>query len=796
MTNSYEELARRVVRLERRLSNSTPQLTHSTIEGGALPVRAEGGQLTAIIGQQYDGTYGAFTVAGPTPPTPDGPIVESTVPGATVTIPGTWEPLPPPMPGMAATPQVAPMDFLLYEVHAAPTPDFSALLFSTLKGEVKNARGGDCNVALPPDTDYWFRVVARTQSGRASAPSAVVGPVRARKIVQNELDIDFTQFGGANLFYGPTDPREDPQASVGTGDLWYAEVGATDGGTRLYESRRWDGDTWEPLADQSASQALASAIGAAALAGSKTRWVTAAVAPTPTAAEDAEPDLLWWTDTANDNVIKSWRSPDWHEQRLGNGAIQPGSLVLSELAVTGSVTASLLEALMILTNMQVIGNPLGNRITISGVEDETFGIQQVVDGRVTFQLSPDGSTFFAGVLSGRSNNYSEASTGWMIDAEGDAAFQSLQVFDSLTTNSLSVSSLSVGGTPLADLLAQARPRLAGRGENDTIKLSGVTSETGVAELGFTAYPGEEYEINVNGPEYLTTTTGTRVGFYMRATLDGSAPSVNSLLIKNFGQYPGDPATARMFEPMPFLWNPGVTTPTTCRILLTVFKTGSSTDDGTISVSAEGTIRRIQMYARPAGQGLPNSLRVNHSTAVAPPPPPPPPVQYYSDIYFSTWTASYQENGNKRISGGDMYQGYYENFNGSQGSMIGFDLTTIRNRLAGATIKWATLHILNRHTYNGTGATILIGTHGANGEATNWNLAPAMNPRRRAANISKGGWLEMDVTDMVTDIRNNQQSGFTIGYPPPTDLYNKGYYGYWFGQNAGIDRPHFKVGYDK
>lgn len=790
MTSSYEELARRIAKLERRASTSTPQLIHSTIESGALSVRAEGGQLTALVGEQFDGTFGSFTVAGPPPPTPIAPDVESITPGALVTIPGTWEPLPNPQ-GFAPTPQVAPMDFLRFEVHAATTPDFSGLLFETLKGTVESARGGPCIVPLPPDTDYWFRVVARTQSGRLGLPSLVVGPVRARKIEQRELDIDFTKFGGANLFYGPDDPTDDPDVTVGTGDLWYAEVGSGIDGAGLYESRRWDGATWKPLVDQSANQALASAIGAATLAGSKTRWVTAAVAPTPTAEEDATPDLLWWTDTADDNTIKSWRAPDWHAQRLGNGAIQPGSLVLSELAVTGSVTAALLEALMVLASTIVVGDPQGNRVTISGINDETFGIQQVVDGQVTFQLSPDGSTFFAGVLSGRSSNYQEAESGWIIGADGDAGFQNVQVFDGLTAGSVSASELFVRGVSIDELVDQSDSRVVSQGYNDQLELTGLKAETGIAMIGFKATPGQTYEICINGPEYTTSSTTTYVGFSARGTTDGSIPGVASPLIKNFGQFEGGNAPTRIFEPSPFLWTPNITQESYCYVLLTFFKTANSPDaNGTIGANAKGALRRIEMYVKPAGDLLPNSVRANHSTVVAPPPPPPPPVQGYEERFYSTWTASYRTDGSRWSEGDRLYQGYGDSYNGNQASLFGLDVPRIRSLMSGARIVSARLQARAMKTWYSSGGHAWVGTHVYDAMPATYGNGPTM--RLFSVAVGSGGWFEADVTALFTDIRNGSRASFMFGRAPDNDPL---WYAYFYGQNHA-DRPYVTVKWEK
>ncbi|TLQ46082.1 hypothetical protein [Streptomyces marianii] len=175
MTNQIASLAARLAAVERRLDSTsrTARLAYSSIEDGAINVFDDDGSLRAVIGQQPDGTTGVNVVNGPPPPTPSQPTV-TTVTGA---VAATWE-------GTFADSIAAPLDFARVEVHAAGLDDFTPGT-ATLRGTFESPRGG--TLTIPAEQPLYVRLLTRSSSGAASAPSAQSGPVAPGPIVAQEV---------------------------------------------------------------------------------------------------------------------------------------------------------------------------------------------------------------------------------------------------------------------------------------------------------------------------------------------------------------------------------------------------------------------------------------------------------------------------------------------------------------------------------------------------------------------------------------------------------------------------------
>ncbi|WP_143018729.1 hypothetical protein [Geodermatophilus sp. DSM 45219] len=233
-----QKIAGRIARLERQQkANRTPQLGNSSLDNAALNVRDAAGQLTAIVGVQYDGTSGAVSVSGPTPPTPSGVTLEDAIGGVLLRWDGTFEG------GLSV---VAPQDWSRAEVHASPDINMAAMDASALVSTIESPRGGSVFIPSPPGVAMYARLVARSQSGKRSGASVVAGPAEAAEVGN-----------GTKIHQGATEP-ENPAI----GDLWYATVG-TSNGQPTYEARRYFGPAdggWKPLRDQAAVQALAEVV--------------------------------------------------------------------------------------------------------------------------------------------------------------------------------------------------------------------------------------------------------------------------------------------------------------------------------------------------------------------------------------------------------------------------------------------------------------------------------------------------------------------------------------------------------
>lgn len=219
-------LSRRIADLERQiLQSKRPSLAHSTIDGGALTAVNEDGDLTLAIGQQFDGTNAVAPLTGPTPPTPKPPTVEAMIGGLKIKVDGEF-----------ADGSVTPMDFSRWEIHVSTDPDFIPDLYTTLVGTLESPRGGEHMVGLPYSPHY-VRIVCRANTGKGSAPSAMVGPTQPRYVVSQDLDPGIDLGGGGGGTDGEV-PDSSPAASVaplGVGALMATWPATTNADPVTYE---------------------------------------------------------------------------------------------------------------------------------------------------------------------------------------------------------------------------------------------------------------------------------------------------------------------------------------------------------------------------------------------------------------------------------------------------------------------------------------------------------------------------------------------------------------------------------
>ncbi|MGW7579721.1 hypothetical protein ACWGKU_04995 [Kitasatospora sp. NPDC054768] len=175
MPTALDALATRIATLETALLelSRSSRLSHSSIDDGALTVTS-GGRLRAIIGQQPDGTTAVTVVNGPVPPTPSAPTAAPALGGVRV----GWD-------GRFANGSPSPLDLARIEVHASnaagttPSP-------VTLVTTIDTPQGGV--VTVPTTAPVWVTLVARSTSGKASAPSASASAGPAPVVAQEVLD--------------------------------------------------------------------------------------------------------------------------------------------------------------------------------------------------------------------------------------------------------------------------------------------------------------------------------------------------------------------------------------------------------------------------------------------------------------------------------------------------------------------------------------------------------------------------------------------------------------------------------
>lgn len=169
------DIGTRFARIESRLAavERSSRLSSAALDDTALEVRDDAGSLRAIVGQQGDGTTAVNVVNGPVPPAPTTPLVASVIGG----VAAAWD-------GQLIDTAGVPLDFARVEVHAAPTPGFTPGP-ATLQGTIETAQGA--NVIIPTQDPLYVRLLTRTTSGAASAPSAENGPIAPALIVAEDV---------------------------------------------------------------------------------------------------------------------------------------------------------------------------------------------------------------------------------------------------------------------------------------------------------------------------------------------------------------------------------------------------------------------------------------------------------------------------------------------------------------------------------------------------------------------------------------------------------------------------------
>lgn len=187
MSSSIQQLAAKINGMEReiRAMATTPQLAYSSIEdGGSIDSNHDDGRTMAQFGGQFDGSFMAASLVGPTPPTASAPIVTAAIGGLTVRWDGTF-----------TDADFAPMDFTRIEVHVSTDPAFVPDTAMTLVATIESPRGALPFIARAVGT-YYVAFVARSQSGAAGSASATVGPFAVGKIGNDALASPVTADAG------------------------------------------------------------------------------------------------------------------------------------------------------------------------------------------------------------------------------------------------------------------------------------------------------------------------------------------------------------------------------------------------------------------------------------------------------------------------------------------------------------------------------------------------------------------------------------------------------------------------
>lgn len=329
MSTSVNRVAAKLVELERQVRglSFTPQLAHSSIEGGgAVDVNDGEGNLVAVLGGQFDGSYMAASLSGPIPPVPVAPTLTPVEGGLTV----TWS-------GLFANADMPTMDFSRVEIHVSTDPGFDATTADSLYSTIETPRGGSVTVRLEAVPQH-VAFVARSLPGKSSAPSAVATATPLAVVTQAEIDAVTTASAAAQtaadnaqtaadaaaadastaytqaydawnladskavIYYQTTAPTGNPSVPLNFGDLWFD----TDDGYKPYVYRGASLG-WTTVQDATIAAAQTTANSALTTASSKNKvyYQTAQ----PSTSGNTTGDL--WFDTDDGYKCYVWNGSAW-----------------------------------------------------------------------------------------------------------------------------------------------------------------------------------------------------------------------------------------------------------------------------------------------------------------------------------------------------------------------------------------------------------------------------------------------------------------------------------------------------
>jgi hypothetical protein len=457
----------------------------------------------------------------------------------------------------------------------------------------------------------------------------------------------------------------------------------------------------------------------------------------------------------------------WQPRLLRTGAFQPGSIVASSVIATGTISAALLEALMVLTTVLIAGDPNGVHVRIDP------------NGVVAYVSDPNDATPNEVARFGQTSGGRDPVTGkllWQIDQTGVGSFAGLS----------STADPTFQGTKLSTRFDQKCQIVAW-----TFKWPspGFTSnELGLVELSWQAKAGHAYLIQAWGliadVDGVGDATETTVPFRFRATFNGATPTTGSQLMAmgqataRFDSYPWENPTTSVMS----LHHAG--TAQTVRYLLTIAKptaVGSTVKYWDDFTTVTPFMWVLDLGISPGDTGIKNTgggTIVGTGTAAAPATP----KQDSEIILDCNWSQSYHGDTNAQLPYGEAYQGYNPAYPlGNTRSFIGFpDMTA---QLSGATIRYMKVYLWYGFWYRYDGGYPQVGVHAnltkpstATGQLA---LGPAPTPW-----VARGQGLWIDLpSSWWGGFQTGAHRGIALGPATSTD-------GGYAGRANGWNQPEF------
>ena len=499
-----------------------------------------------------------------------------------------------------------------------------------------------------------------------------------------------------------------PTSGMIVGDFW---IDSDDNVVHRYNGSTGGG--WVKSQDTNINTAITNAATAKSIADGKMRIFTQASPPVGLLPEDVG-DL--WIDTDDSNVSYTWdivtgTTYGWVKRQIGNGAIVPKSLVASDVIATGTVSASLFEALLVLTTEVIAGNALGShaRITPQGFrvyrEDLIDGIPDEV-----VRMGTDTNDYF-GIVDSAGNLVAA------IDDTGRGSFREVNT-----------QKLLIAGRDMASVVEDGpRGEVAHFKGNPGFDLAPIFDPVGIAQAGFPVYRGRSYLIKWSFNVFANAGVQAQVNVRWTQGAEGntvSAPpalTVNSPWFSEMRYFPaGDNKVQTISGEALFV--PGFTSRVIMGITTQVGSDGAIGFIGVANRFVEFEVVDIGPHVGNIG-GFSNMGGSLYNT-VTPPPPATVAQNYYADLApVQRW--SFRGDGaHMGWVGGDVYQGY-QSANGDTRGMFVFDLPNITG-----TVTRVDVWMYFRHWHFNSGGTVRMGITDQRGAFTGHSFRPVWET---------GGW---------------------------------------------------------
>ena len=406
-------------------------------------------------------------------------------------------------------------------------------------------------------------------------------------------------------------------------------------------------------------------------------------------------------------------------------------------------------------------------------EQEAVGVGLVGDQWMLTEVAGQGS-----VLS--SPNYVEGESGWLLDAD-TYQIPDANVLGELGADVVSANTLTVGEVDLADLLA-ALPRgviaygAVGAGQST----AQVTAET----IAFTwtfgpVDPDRQYRVTYRGHWTTALTANSTYKIRVRRTSDGTTPTTSSPVVDHsITEWSTPNGTQHLPFEHTFLWSPG-TAGDVEKFAVTIARAAGT---GYAQVYCDDANYGFQIWVEDLGLAATNLGLAQKSKTSADPPDPD-----TGNTYTKTWTAnasaSYDADNGKRLGEANTpncYQGFYSSLHGNTKSIVCFNDSDIRAKLAGATVTKVKLTFRVRHAYYNAGLDVRIRNHNYTNPPTTFSGAGMSLIYSRNDSKEGGTYTVTLPASFGTDLKNGNARGIGF-YGPSTD---KRYYGYMYGPGSG------------